>query len=487
MSTYVLKYNSPGPVASAFAHSEAEFKVIMGPFGSGKSVMCIMSILSYCMKMEKGPDGFRRSKWGIIRNTAQQLRDTTLATWLRWIPDGVLGHWKSTDMIFQLAFKDVRADILFRPLDRPEDIQRVLSMEYTGTWFNECREIPLEIVIAMQGRVGRYPPKEDVWPYYCPVIGDTNPPEIDSEWWKVMEGLPQKENEPDSILECAAFHQPSGLSPEAENINNLRPGYYEQLAKGKKKAWVDQYVHGMYALSQVGKPVYEDTFDFERHVAEGLPILSGYPVIVGVDGARNPAMTFQQMRPDGKIYTLKEAVGFSMGAQNFIAMKVKPLVRSFFSDCPLIFILDPACTRQNDTDDNSWYKEIKKQFKKEDGHKVKFANTNDPITRINATDIVLSTWPMGKPLNLIDKGCTYLIMGLRSKYRYVRVKSGEGKYQDKPEKNDWSHIVESKQYADLFINTGTFKPEDYPAKSKGNSRFTGIGRDRLPADSYAGY
>jgi len=485
---YNLVYNSPGPIASGFMKSESDFKVIFGPFGSGKSVACVMSILRACMEMPKSPDGYRRSKWGIIRNTAQQLRDTTLATWLRWIPDGVLGHWKSTEMIFQLSFKDIRADILFRPLDKPEDVQRVLSLEYTGAWFNECREIPIEILITMQGRVGRYPPKEDVWPYYCPIMGDTNPPEVDSDWWKVLEGMPLKDNEPDTVLECAVFQQPSGLSPEAENKNNLRPEYYEKLAKNKKKAWIDQYIHGMYAMSQVGKPVYEETFDYERHVSqESLPIIPSYPVIVGVDGARKPAMVFQQIRPDGKIYTLKEAVGFDMGAKNFIVSKAKPIIRSFFSDCPLIFILDPACTRQNDTDDNSWYKEIKLQFKKEDGHRVKFATTNDPITRINATDTILSTWPNGKPLNLIDKDCKYLIMGLRSKYRYVRVKTTEGKFQDKPEKNDWAHVSEAKQYADLFLNNGNFKPEDYPGKVRPSGPFGMSGIRQAPADPYAGY
>jgi hypothetical protein len=198
-------------------------------------------------------------------------------------------------------------------------------------------------------------------------------------------------------------------------------------------------------------------------------------------------MVFQQMRPDGRIYTLREAFGFNMGAKTFIQMKAKPIIRSFFGDCPLIFILDPACTRQNDTDDNSWYKEIKTQFKREDGHRVKFATTNDPITRINATDTMLRTWPDGKPLNMIDSECKQLIMGLRSKYRYVRVKTTEGRFQDKPDKNDWSHTTEAKQYADLFLSTGKFNADDYPSKPKGNNPFAMMRGRRAPADPYAGY
>ena len=42
-------------------------------------------------------------------------------------------------------------------MDRPEDVKKLLSLELTGIWINEAREIPKSIVDACTMRVGRYP------------------------------------------------------------------------------------------------------------------------------------------------------------------------------------------------------------------------------------------------------------------------------------------------------------------------------------------
>ena len=48
-------------------------------------------------------------------------------------------------------------DVLFLALDREEDVRKLLSLELTGAWINEAREIPKAIVDTLTGRVGRYP------------------------------------------------------------------------------------------------------------------------------------------------------------------------------------------------------------------------------------------------------------------------------------------------------------------------------------------
>lgn len=277
-----------------------------------------MELLRQAIQMPQGADGFRNSVMLITRNTKQQLKDTTLASVRELLPIEIY-TWKESEYTLELKFNDVRSRWLFRSLDTPEDVQRVLSLQVSWCWVEEAREIPVQLLADLEGRTGRFPSqaKSEAFPdgfrYRSGIIYTTNPPEIDSPHYKLLEHLPQIDDEPNSVINCATFKQPSGLSPEAENIENLRPGYYEELAIGKPQSWIDVYVHGMYAKSQHGKPVYEKSFQFDRRVKRNLPIDPDLPVIVGMDAARRPAAVFMQIGRDGKLRKLREAVGFDMG------------------------------------------------------------------------------------------------------------------------------------------------------------------------------
>ena len=474
---------TPSKTSREFMLDDAFFRAIMGPIGSGKSATCVMEILRRCIAMPKAPDGKRKSRWAIIRNTRPQLKDTTFKTWCDWIPPGTLGKWKESEMMFVLEFNDVYAEILFRPLDSPEDVQRVLSLELTGAWINEAREIPLEILMALMGRLQRYPRREEVPEYWSGIIADTNPPEVDSTWYKIIEHMPQIDTEPDSVIECSSYVQPSGLSPEAENLGYLADGYYEKLAKGKTEEWVNVYIKGLYAKSQSGKPVYTRQFKYDRHISKvPLKIDPSIPVIIGHDFGRTPAAAFIQQQYDGRIFILREAVSFGIGLKTFNTQSTKPLLNNVFKGVPGVFVGDPAGVRQNDTDDNTCFKELKSTFPREAGYHVKAAVTNDPIVRINALGELLSQFPDGDPLVVIDPSCKWIIEGLRSKYRYAK-KTGADNYHDKPDKNNWSHVIEALQYAMLFLST-KYSAADYMI----TTLMPEVPQRRYkPADTYAGY
>jgi hypothetical protein len=436
----------------------------------------------------------------VVRNTKDQLKDITLKSVYDSIPFEMgLYRWKESERTLIFVFNDVRSEWLFRSLDTQEDIQRVLGMQVSWIWVDECREVPVSLLGDLEARSGRFPsqrPSEEYpegFHYRSGTIYATNPPEIDSDWYKIFERLPQDEDdtEGNSVFEMDVFKQPSGLSPEAENKENLRPGYYEKLARGKKKDWVDQYVHGRYAKSLAGKPVYELSFQYDRRVKSDLRIDPSLPVIIGVDCARQPAMVFMQLQRDGKLRKLREAVGFDMGAKTFIATKVKPILRNDFPLCPWVFVGDPSWVTQNNTDDNSWFKELKKQFVTEmpgSGNAVKSAITNDLDARINALDDPFrNMWPDGEPGIEYDSSCKMLIEGLRSKYRYVRLKTLDGRYQDKPEKNRWSHCCEADQYGTMFILGKHYRAEDY-SRSKTDFFLNSLrGSTRPVGDRYTGY
>lgn len=474
---------TPSKTVREFMLSEHSFRVLCGPVGGGKTTGAIMELLRQAIKITPGDDGLRRSKMLIVRSTKQQLKDTTLASVISNLPEEIY-TWRESDGILRLNFGDVRSDWLFRPLDTPEDIQRVLSLEVTWAWLEESRELPVSLIPNIEGRVGRYPSQAGGFTYRSGIIATTNPPEIDGEWYKLMEHLPQEEGNDNSIIDCDVFRQPSGLSPEAENIGNLRDSYYEKLSKGKTSEWVNVYVHGEYSQSQAGKPVYT-TFKVNRHVSKvPLQVDPTLPVIVGQDCARSPASVFMQYGHDGRLRILRECTGFDMGAKTFLQMKINPTFKNYFSSCPIVFIGDPSWTRQNETDDNSWYKELKNWFPKDKGHHVKAAATNDPIARINALDELLRSWPDGDPAVIMDPSCKMLIEGLRSKYRYTKLKGSDNKHHERPEKNNWSHVVEAAQYGALFLTGKYYDSSDY-VRTAVNLFKQGV-QSRI-ADSYAGY
>ncbi|MFA5429123.1 MAG: hypothetical protein WC279_13055 [Sulfurimonas sp.] len=410
--------------------------------------------------MPPGKDGIRRSRWAVIRNTRAQLKDTVLKSALEWWTPGILGRWKESEMIFHMEFNDVRAEILFRALDSPEDVQRVLSLEISGCFVEEAREINLDIILALQGRIGRYPRREDVPAYWSGMICSTNPPEVDSTWFSIIEHLPLEENNPDSVMICESWKQPSGLSPEAENVEYLRPNYYSDLAKGKTKAWVDTYVHGLYSPTQSGKPVYHQVFRQDRHVSlTPLKIDPILPVVIGFDTGLTPAAVFKQMGLDGRIRVLREAHVFDMGMKRFAQLYIRPIIKNFFPGNPLIFIGDPAGKRRADSDESSAFKVLKEAFEADDAI-VKAASTNDPRVRIQATEQMLSQYPDGEPLMVIDPSCKWYIEALRSKYRFPKIKS-TGDYSENPEKGPHSHSAEAGQYCDLYLLSGKYDPDDH--------------------------
>lgn len=286
MSIFNLKYDvsTSAPTISRFHRSNHPFRIVCGPIGGGKSVACCVEIFRRCQEQVKGVDGYRRSRWVVVRNTRGQLKDTTLKTWFDWFPpDSGIGHWAATDATFYFEFGDVKAEILFRALDTPADVAKVLSLELTGAWLNECREIPQEIVESLQGRLERYPSVAMGGSNYWMLICDTNPPEEEGYWWKLMEGMPLEKDDQDTIVDCDVFKQPSGLSPEAENTANLNPGYYTTKAKGRSKAWIDVYIKAQYAVSQSGRPVYHKVFRKDVHVSKShlqpepyLPVIASF-------------------------------------------------------------------------------------------------------------------------------------------------------------------------------------------------------------------
>jgi hypothetical protein len=148
-------------------------------------------------------------------------------------------------------------------------VANLLSLELTGAWVNEAREVPWAVIKALKGRVDRYPPRNEGGCVDPGIIMDTNPPEDDSWWWVLSEERGAEEDGDMGNVEI--FKQPSGRSPEAENLPNLSPNYYRNLMSGMDPDFIRVYAGGLYGYVKDGKPVYPEYND-ALHCGEVEPV-----------------------------------------------------------------------------------------------------------------------------------------------------------------------------------------------------------------------
>ena len=420
--------------------SNSKMRVLMGPVGSGKSVASCFEVIRRASQQAPNKQGIRKSRVAIVRETARQLQDTTIKTFLDWFPTGVCGNFMRTTKTFFFKVGDVECEVMFRALDDADDVANLNSLELTFAWFNECRDIHPDIMDAMSKRIGRFPSAKDGGPSWFGMWGDTNPPTMDTWWYYQMEGLDSKDGVSPNDNGWQVFKQPSGRSPHAENIENLPEGYYD--TQGRSDEYVRVYVDGEYGLSSAGQPVYK-YFRPDYHIAGQTlrPIINGVrPIVIGMDLGLTPAAVIGQQDPRGRTLILDEAVSFDMGIQRFVRTILKPLIFERFSGAPVMIICDPAGIQRAQTDERSAVDIIKAE-----GLRVMPAKTNSVSARLSSVDDYLMRQVDGDAAFLLDPKCTQLKAAMMGGYRFHK-KNGN------IEKNKHSHVAEALQYLMLHIN-----------------------------------
>lgn len=439
-------YNPPGPVATSFMESDKFIRGIMGPVGSGKSVACCIEIFRRACQQEPDKNGVRRTRWAVIRNTYPELTTTTIQTWFEWV-DRSCGKWRSQGppthfLNFELNDGTrVDAEVLFLALDSQEDAKKLLSLELTGAWLNEAREIPLAILNALVARIPRFPPKRDGGATWYGIIMDTNPPDTDSWWYKMAE-LKTPDN-------AEFFRQPGGMDPRAENIDNLPTGreYYNNIRKVNSEDFCKVHVDGEYGFVMDGKPVYPE-FKHSMHV-ENVEKYKKAPLYIGIDFGLTPAAAICQKGPRGEWLVLDEVVTEDMGTARFAEI-LGDFLKKEYADHKMYIYGDPSGDNRAQTDEVTPFQILRKA-----GIFAIPAPSNDSVLRKESLRAPLSRLVDGIPGMRVTPRCEQIIKGLQGGYHYKRMRiSGKDKFKDVPEKNMSSHIIEALEYATLGAGEG---------------------------------
>jgi len=465
-----FNYKPDGEVLKLFMKDSNFFRGLRGPVGSGKSVACCVEVFRRSLEQKKNKEGIRKSRWAVIRNTNPQLRTTTIKTWLDWFPEDVWGkfHW-SVPYTHHIQKNDLDMEIIFLALDRPEDVKKLLSLELTGVWINEAREIPKSIIDACTMRVGRYPSMREGGASWSGVIADTNAPEED-HWWAIMAGeVPIPDHIPKEQAKMLIkpdnwgfFTQPPAMkealddrgevkdysmNKKAENCTNILATYYPNLIRGKTKSWIDVYVMNRLGAIQEGKPVYPQ-FVSETHIAtEEIPIAVGVPLYIGIDFGLTPAAVFGQ-KVRGRWLIQSEIVAIDMGIVRFAEL-LRQEIATRFAGLDVNIIGDPAGDFRAQTDESTPF-----QILRGAGLRAIPAPSNSVDLRLESVSSQLTKMSDGKPSFLIDRRCPMLIKGFQGGYAYRRMQVSGERYDDKPEKNMYSHIHDALQYLMLGAGEG---------------------------------
>ena len=381
------------PIAWGFKKSRKLASFIIGPVGSGKSVPLLQRILDHGQEQGLSPDGKRRSRFVVIRNTLPELRSTTAVTYNQIYPSESFGEiiWRSpATAIIKPRGTDLDIEVNLIALDKPKDVKKLLSLEITGAAINEFREVPRSIVTRLTERIGRFNIRErpTTW---SGIWGDTNPPDADHwiyKWHHVEtpEGF-EFHQQPPGVIECVPlsggaeiidenFPEYQGIkltsaevlifnkgevrrvdcpieiirsaerqwivNPWHENMIalsrvdlNANPlgakSYYGRSLAGKTLEEIRSYLQGVYTFVNDGKRVVPQ-YHASLHGVERLPILDNEPIYIGADiggGTLQPSALLFQKHPRGIFLAHREVVCFDLGLDRFANLVKEALVKYF--------------------------------------------------------------------------------------------------------------------------------------------------------------
>ena len=445
----------------------------MGPVGSGKSYGCAAEIMLRAVKQPPSPkDGVRYTRFVIIRNSYPELRTTTIKTWLELFPEHIWGPMRWSPPIshhLKLPSRGeahgIDCEVIFMALDQPKDVRKLLSLELTGAWVNEARELPLAVVQGLTHRVGRYPTKSNGG---CPWRGiwmDTNPMDDDHWWHRLAEREPVRGKykweffkQPGGVIETLPDDEGSipaagkfwKVSETAENINNLPQGYYDQQLGGKNLDWIRCYAGGQYVYVQEGRPVWPE-YDDSVMSSDDIVVDPTLPIQIGLDFGLTPAAVFGQRMASGRWNILKEIVTDDMGLERFGLILLNE-INVHYPKQEILVWGDPAGQKRDEIFEVTAFDHLRTI-----GLNAKPTASNDFQVRREAAAMPMNRF-IDKRVGLqVHKGCQRLRKSLAGGYHFKRVAVGGGheRFRDAANKNEHSHVGDAFGY--LMLGGGEHK------------------------------
>lgn len=487
----IRHYQVPGPIAAKYIMSQGPIDLIMGPWGSGKTIASVFKLVRHAAAdFPICKDGVVHVRAAAIRDTYREMAKTALASWLEYFPKGgpytasdkdafsggqdrpvkhvlewdVLRQWRIAKGQWEKRPTKIRLEMEFGAIGEQNLDSFFKGYEISMGWLNECDLVHEDAPGRLYGRTGRYPPQSEVMEWEGErlgwikdpdsgvdgmnvpriVCGDYNPP--DESNWTYQRHIEEPEKWPGYNF----FQQPSGLSPQAENrIGKSRHKYEEEERQfgGPDNSESRRNVHGQYAAKARGTVIFSRFNILKNRADQPLPIVKELPFLMGMDAGGRPACKIAQPMPNGQMRHLREIVSTPdtvTGPARFAENIMEVLLRDFRGMRCAGAWADPS----------SWYGADKVRGELAWVETVQMALqipilptfSNDLGSRFEATDWYLGDIDANTPRLLIDPSCKYTIRGYVSQYQLTKNSSAAKTDGLQVEKNEYSHIIEADQY-----------------------------------------
>jgi hypothetical protein len=460
--TQIVNFTPAGPVAKAFMQSDAFVRLIVGPLGSGKTSAAVVEVLRRAQRQAPGPDGVRRVRVAIIRNTFAELKSTTIKSWEQWCPAqyGKLTMGGSP-IVHHIKTTELDLEVNFIPLDKPEDVRKLLSLELTFAWIDECREIPKEVLDALTGRVGRYPSRLQGGCTWSGILLTSNPSDTESWMYKMATNPPEG---------YAVFRQPSGRGDRAENLENLPANYYGRIASGKDAEWLKVFIDGEFGFVIEGQPVYPSWRDSVHALPQRMAPLPGLGLVLGADWGLTPAAVILQQFPDGRVLVVDEFVCEDSGIVRF-AESLTAYMKQHYPHHQVVAAVGDPSGEARGADEKTVFDIMNQRTP----WRWKPAGTNEVMLRIEAVSLALNRMVDGKPGFMLNPTCGVLRKGFAGGYHFQKIAAGNSHtFHEAPRKNQYSHPHDALQYgmlaiggADLVLNRDPNRRHNRPRVAEG--------------------
>jgi hypothetical protein len=357
--SFEIKFNA-NPMQQAFITSKAEADLFACRMGEGKS-----AALAWCpfWHTQQNPGAV----WAMIRDTWENLRDTTLEEFFYWFPDGRAGnfvkstktwHWNESAVGFH-------GKIYWLGMDDEADAAKLQSRMLGGFCIDEPAPAALQGGVAefiFDAAMTRLRQKGMKW--YGAKLAENNPDE--SHWTHrrfVEPGYKGNPREPVPELQTRGFSFFQTVRPE--NLKNLPEGYYARMADRYDRAGRPdlraRFADGNFGFQQLGEPVTPE-FNKFIHVKPNLVVLDA-PVMCLWDFGLNPTCLITQVSSMTNWLFLEAHVGDGIGALELIQDIIAGRIEDRFKGLVLSHYGDPqGKQREQSSSEQTAVKVIKKEL-----------------------------------------------------------------------------------------------------------------------------
>ena len=458
------RWSAPGPIAAAFAASDAANPIIIGPVGSGKTTAALRKVIVLANRVPALPPTVssagrtvKRCRVVIVARTYRVMWKNVLPSYFK-VFDKQWGKWTGGEgepwvHKFQLAdpVANVQYDLQIDGLavgDTPlDDLTR--GLEITGAYVYEFDTLPQDTIEKFKSRCGRYPnmpsgEQQDLVPrqVWC----DANA--FDPDHW-AFDACFGDAKPPGREV----FRQPGGRTPQAENVQNVGKRYYVDLVNDLKPWQVARLVDNLFVPDRPGFVVFSD-WNPLLHEAEGeLEPVATLPLLVGVDqGLHAAAEVMQRLRP--KVWrAIDELVvpqdeGWT--AKQF-AQRLADLLGQRYPRHAVLAILDPAAKSGSGVGEGgddaslSWFREFAEHFPYP--LRIALSNKLKGLTgRLSAMQDVLTRLDLGEPGFQVSTRCKVLRKGFNGGYRLKAKPREPGVASAEIDKNFYANAQDAAQY-----------------------------------------